>query len=57
MSSVLQPWLPREEGMDIIDLAVIEYARSKGIDVSSYRLIEYTPFNPEAKRSEAVLED
>jgi H+-transporting ATPase len=46
----------QEEGMDIIDLAVIERARSKGIDVSSYRLIEYTPFNPEAKRSEAVLE-
>ncbi|MGB9716227.1 MAG: plasma-membrane proton-efflux P-type ATPase [Thermodesulfovibrionales bacterium] len=46
----------KEEGMDIIDLAVIDYARGKGIDLNTYRQIFYTPFNPSIKRTEAIVE-
>ncbi len=46
----------QEEGMDLIDLAVIEYAKIKGFDLSGYRQIEYTPFNPSIKRTEAIIE-
>lgn len=46
----------KEEGMDIIDLAVIEYAKSIGIDIGVYRQISYTPFNPSIKRTEAIIE-
>ncbi len=46
----------REEGMDIIDLAVMEYAQKNKIDFSNYRQTEYTPFNPTVKRTEAIIE-
>lgn len=46
----------KEEGMDIIDLAVIDYARGKGIDFNAYRQISYTPFNPSTRRTEAIVE-
>jgi H+-transporting ATPase len=46
----------REEGMDIIDTVVIEYAKGQGIDLSAYKQEEYTPFNPQIKRSEAAVE-
>ncbi|MBI4765973.1 MAG: HAD-IC family P-type ATPase [Deltaproteobacteria bacterium] len=42
--------------MDIIDLAVMEYAKTKGIDLKEYRQIEYTPFSPSLKRTEAIIE-
>jgi len=45
-----------EEGKDIIDLAVINYAKSLGINFNSYKRVSYTPFNPTIKRSEAVIE-
>ncbi|MEM3706091.1 MAG: plasma-membrane proton-efflux P-type ATPase [Candidatus Bathyarchaeia archaeon] len=45
-----------EEGKDIIDLAVINYAKSLGIDYNSYKRVSYTPFNPAIKRSEAIIE-
>ncbi|MDA8171869.1 MAG: plasma-membrane proton-efflux P-type ATPase [Nitrospiraceae bacterium] len=44
----------REEGMDSIDLAVIKYARKEKTDLSSYRQISYTPFDPSIKRTEAI---
>jgi H+-transporting ATPase len=47
----------QEEGMDIIDLAVLEYARAQGIDLNRYRRVNYTPFNPSIKRTEAVIEE
>ncbi len=53
---VLAALASQEEGMDLIDLAVIEYAKTKGIDLSGYRQIEYTPFNPSIKRTEAIIE-
>jgi H+-transporting ATPase len=46
----------KEEGMDIIDLAVIEYAKNTGIDLNAYRQLSYTPFNPSIKRTEAIFE-
>ena len=46
----------KEEGMDLIDLAIIEYAKTIGIDINAYRQISYTPFNPSTKRTEAIVE-
>jgi H+-transporting ATPase len=46
----------REEGMDVIDLAVIEYAKNAGVGFHGYKQVSYTPFNPSLKRTEAVLE-
>ena len=45
----------REEGMDIIDLAVIGYAKNTGVDLNAYRQISYTPFDPSIKRTEALI--
>lgn len=45
----------QEEGMDIIDLAVIEYAKSIKVGLDAYRLISHTPFNPAIKRTEAII--
>lgn len=46
----------QEEGMDIIDLAVIEYAKTMGVDLRPFRQVSYTPFNPSIKRTEAIIE-
>ena len=46
----------RSEGMDLIDLAVIDYAKSQNISMNSHKQISYTPFNPAIKRTEAVFE-
>jgi len=46
----------REEGMDNIDLAFIEYAQKMGIDIRGYKQVAYTPFNPAMKRTEAIIE-
>ena len=46
----------QEEGMDIIDLAVIAYAKSMKVDSHEYKRISYTPFNPSLKRTEAIVE-
>ena len=46
----------KEEGMDLIDLAIIEYAKTIKIDINAYKQISYTPFNPSTKRTEAIVE-
>ncbi|MCL5005351.1 MAG: plasma-membrane proton-efflux P-type ATPase [Acidobacteria bacterium] len=46
----------RAEGMDLIDLAIINFAKSKGIDLDSQRQVTYTPFNPATKRTEALVD-
>lgn len=46
----------QEEGMDIIDLAVIGYAKSMRVDFTDYKRISHTPFNPSIKRTEAIIE-
>jgi H+-transporting ATPase len=44
------------EGMDLIDLAVIEYAVKLGINFDGYKQVSYTPFDPSVKRTEAIIE-
>lgn len=47
----------RTEGMDIIDLAIIEYAKVMQIDLNAFKQLSYTPFNPLFKRTEAIIEN
>jgi len=47
----------KAEGMDVIDLAVIEYAEGLRIDLNAFKQISYTPFNPLLKRTEAIIEN
>jgi H+-transporting ATPase len=42
--------------MDVIDLAVIECARKYQTPDISYRQVNFTPFDPSTKRSEAIAE-
>ncbi len=44
------------ESKDGIDSAVRERARTAGIDITGYRQISVTPFEPATKRSEAVIQ-
>ena len=46
----------RSEGMDLIDLAIIDYAKNQKVDLNSHKQVSYTPFNPAIKRTEAVIE-
>jgi H+-transporting ATPase len=45
-----------EEAKDIIDLAIIDYARRMGVNSDPFRQISYTPFDPSLKRTEAIIE-
>jgi len=45
----------KEEGMDAIDLAIINYSKSIKINLDGYEQTFYTPFNPENKKTEAVV--
>jgi H+-transporting ATPase len=46
----------KEEIRDVIDLAVIDYARKLPIADERYTQISFTPFEPATRRSEAVVE-
>ncbi len=46
----------QKEGMDLIDSAVLEYAKTTGIDLKPYRQLSFKPFDPSIKRTEAVIE-
>jgi H+-transporting ATPase len=46
----------KDESMDVIDLAVIEYAKNTGINFNAYKQVSYTPFDPSTKRTEAIIE-
>jgi len=46
----------KEESKDLIDLAVIEHAKSFGADFNLYKQVSFTPFEPSTKRSEAFIE-
>ena len=46
----------KEELRDVIDLAVIEFAGKFETANVQYRQVSFTPFDPSAKRSEAVVE-
>lgn len=46
----------REEEMDLIDLAVIDYAKASGDIFDGYRQVSYEPFSPSTRRTEAVID-
>jgi len=46
----------KSEGMDLIDLAVIDYAKKSGVNFNDYKQVSYTPFDPSVKRTEATIE-
>lgn len=43
------------ESMDAIDLSIINYANKEKIDFSDYQKISYDHFNPESKKTQAVV--
>ena len=45
-----------EANQDPIDLAFIEGARKAGIDLSGYRHVSFTPFDPSKRRTEVTVE-
>ncbi len=45
----------RAEGMDLIDTAIIEHAKNIGVNNDSHKQIDYTPFNPSIRRTEAII--
>ena len=46
----------KEEEMDAIDTAILQYAGKCGIELVGCRQLSYLPFNPANKRTEAVAE-
>jgi H+-transporting ATPase len=46
----------KEEIRDVIDLAVIDYAKTLPISYEGYTQVSFTPFDPATKRSEAIIE-
>jgi H+-transporting ATPase len=46
----------QSEGMDLIDLAVIDYATKSGISFNEYKQVSYIPFDPSTKTTEAIIE-
>src|ERR1035437_6544332 len=46
----------QSEGMDLIDLAVIEYAKNSEVNFNEYKQVSYTAFDPSTKRTEAIIE-
>jgi H+-transporting ATPase len=46
----------QKEGMDLIDNAVLEYAKARGVDLKPYHQLSFKPFDPSIKRTEAVIE-
>ncbi len=46
----------RAEGMDLIDVAIMDYAKSINASHDSQKQISYTPFNPAIRRTEAIIE-
>ena len=47
----------RTEGMDLIDVAIIDYAKKSGVNFDDYKQVSYTPFDPSVKRTEATIEN
>lgn len=47
----------KEEGKDLIDLAVIAFANKIAGGYDHFKQMTYTPFHPSTKRAEAVIEE
>ena len=46
----------REDNKDLIDNAIIDKSKEKGVDISGYLVTKFTPFDPVSKRTEANIE-
>ncbi len=46
----------QKEGMDLIDSAVLEYAKAAGVDLTPFHQLSFKPFDPSIKRTEATVE-
>ncbi len=46
----------RSEGMDLIDMAIMDYAAQSGVNFDGYKQVSYSPFDPSVKRTEATIE-
>ena len=46
----------KSDAMDLIDIAIIDYAKASGISHNEYKQVSYTPFDPSQKRTEAIIE-
>ena len=49
----------REEDQDPIDLAILRKLREEGLgaELGKYKVLDFTPFDPQIKRTEALVED
>jgi len=45
----------QEQSKDAIDTAILEHSRSAKIDLTAFKPISFTPFEPSTKRSEAIV--
>jgi H+-transporting ATPase len=52
IASLASSW---EQGKDAVDTAIVDYARASGVDLTSFRQISFTPFEPSTRRSEATV--
>ena len=46
----------KEEIRDVVDLAVIDYAKTVAGPTEEYKQVSFTPFDPATKKSEAIIE-
>lgn len=44
-----------KDSMDAIDLSIINYAKKQKIDLSDYEKVSYDHFNPESKKTQALV--
>ncbi len=47
----------KEESKNVMDIAIIEYAKILGVNFRLYQYISFTSFDPLTKRAEAVVQD
>ncbi|MCL6014523.1 MAG: HAD-IC family P-type ATPase, partial [Candidatus Thermoplasmatota archaeon] len=45
-----------ESSLDSIDLAIINFGKSAGVNMEGYRITDFTPFEPATKRTQAKVE-
>jgi len=45
-----------ESSLDSIDLAIINFGKSAGVNMEGYRITDFTPFEPATKRTQAEVE-
>ncbi|MGC8630053.1 MAG: plasma-membrane proton-efflux P-type ATPase [Thermoplasmata archaeon] len=46
----------QEANQDPIDMAFINYIKTKNIDIKDYKIVKFYPFDPSTRRTEAIVE-